>query len=571
MRSDQVFPVGDEPDVHSLPFPKADLLHLIAAPDCPYRLVLMYDQETGELSVFRDFFGRVPFFYIRTEQGIYFSTCYKDLSRHPGLAAKLTLNEELVYNYISPYYPNSHYGEETFFQEIKAALPGYKTDLVNGKSEFIVKFQEGQYSGLSTLEEYGKIYRDLFQKSVSKSIEGITGISSQLSGGLDSSSIVSVARQLRPQDRIVGLFLSAEPITSETPFPDTHDVTYARSVSREKAVDLCYVTLEPESTTNLMALVKELGQPPFIKGIVRQETLISEAREQGCDLMMTGSVGDSVVGYGFEYLNELYQQRNWSELKEAFRILAQTDRYIDLGRRYHDTPLNYAQYAFFRKRIIPLIKKRKLKEIYTLAVVGGFKLRLNYFSLIRNFIHQYNVQARLRNEDVQPINQYLIKEKPVKLPHPHCRIHVNQTVRLLEDYHDLSGITGIQIESPYCDPALYHLCESVPYKMKFFQGMGRGQLREGMKGILPEKLRLRSNKTSPDQRKSIIWLQYFINNCGELLEKTASVWKFADRDALLSNIQKCIQGSYSPKTTASIFSETFRIVLLSAWLKANNR
>src|SRR5690606_34584504 len=386
--------------------------------------------------------------------------------------------------------------------------------------------------------------------------------------GLDSSSIACMVRTLRPKDQIVGLHLTQQEVKENSHFPRTHDITFARDVARDKNIDLHFFPFEMENTESILSNMKDFGQPPFMKGIVRQSKIISVAKEQDCDLMLTGSLGDSVNGSGLEYLMELFAHQKWKELKKSLEDLARTDRYISLGERHDETSLNYAKYVFFRRRFLALRSKKSLKDLYDLLIIGVFKLRLNYFSITKNFIRQY--ELGLRTGDVL---KTLFKEsrgcKPAKLPHPNCKIHVNQTIRLLEDYYDLSAATQLNIDSPYCDAALYHLCESVPYNLKFFNGLGRGQVRAGLKGILTESVRIRSNKTSPVNRDNMALIWNLINNCRDLISADSSIRRYVDRATFLTNVEICKNGKPTPQSLSRFTAETFRIILLSAWLKCN--
>lgn len=569
VRENRVFRLNQDFKEEPSSFTFEGFKNVVSSPKCPFRLGFWFDEDLQRIYVFREFFGRIPFYYTFVDDHIIFSTQYKVLTQNPRLKNRLTLNDDIIYKYLSPHYANSAYNESTIFHEIKAILPGYLTELVSGTSHFTVNFLNNQYTNYSALDEYGASYRALLKTSVARSIKSATHVSSHLSGGLDSSSIVSMVRHLRPTERIVGLHLTQEIVKEDSKYPTNHDITYARDVARDKNIELHFLSFDLEDTDSILSAIKAYGQPPFISGVVRMRKLISVAKEQGCDLMLTGSVGDSVNGLSFDYLTELFAKRKWSKLKESIEEMANTDRYRDLGNSNNDTPLNYAKYAFVQRQLTGLLSKKDFKAIFDLLFVGGIKLKLNFLSLTRNFTNQYKHKFKTRKTDLIPLVKVNTQRKPVKLPHANCKIHVNQTVRLLEDYYELQTNSKLKIDSPYCDAALYHLCESVPKELKFFHGLGRGQLRVGMEGILTESVRLRSNKTSPSSEDKLSWFMNLIENCQDLLSVNCSIWRYVDRATFLTNVEICKNGKPTPQSLSRFTAETFRIILLSAWLKCN--
>ena len=53
---------------------------------------------------------------------------------------------------------------------------------------------------------------------------------------------------------------------------------------------------------------------------------------------------------------------------------------------------------------------------------------------------------------------------------------------------------GIEPRHPFLDKRLVELCLAVPGHLKYGGGLGRGVMREAMKKILPEAVRLRQSK-----------------------------------------------------------------------------
>ena len=151
--------------------------------------ILIYDKKEGSLIGARDFFGIKPFYYYKDEKTFMAGSEIKSFLSHPNF--KKELNKKVLSLYLC--YGTNHM-EETFFCDTKKLLPGHF--LIYKDGELKVK----QYSKLTyekqdnTYGYYEKLVKETLESSVEYHKISDVEVGSYLSGGVDSSYVVSVAK-----------------------------------------------------------------------------------------------------------------------------------------------------------------------------------------------------------------------------------------------------------------------------------------------------------------------------------------------------------------------------------------
>ena len=93
---------------------------------------------------------------------------------------------------------NLPYSEQTFYEDIFNVLPGHYLKVSAEKTAETAYWKPDfdRFHGLEGIEAYASLYKDFFTDAVSKRIKGKQKIGAHLSGGLDSSSVSSIAQSL---------------------------------------------------------------------------------------------------------------------------------------------------------------------------------------------------------------------------------------------------------------------------------------------------------------------------------------------------------------------------------------
>lgn len=151
---------------------------------------VIWDSKNKTMFGARDHFGIKPFYYYKNNDNFYFSSEIKSFLGHPNFQKEL--NEKALKMFLIFQYSVF---EETFFKNVYKLKPGHFFTYKNGQLD-IQKYFEIDYEKVkkdpSLMEkELSKILEDSIKyHQMSSDVE----VGSYLSGGVDSSYVVSVAR-----------------------------------------------------------------------------------------------------------------------------------------------------------------------------------------------------------------------------------------------------------------------------------------------------------------------------------------------------------------------------------------
>jgi len=161
-----------------------------------YGLVL-YEEQTGRLLMARDFVGAKHLFYVRTKVAIYFASKLTVLLH----LAPVSVDPDM--HYIAQFFAGTVDTGRSPYREIASVRSGacMSVDLRDGSTE------EHPYWFAHTVpplryacaEEYNEHFRQVFQQSVRRRMRSPRRVLADLSGGLDSSSIVCMADRVSAQ------------------------------------------------------------------------------------------------------------------------------------------------------------------------------------------------------------------------------------------------------------------------------------------------------------------------------------------------------------------------------------
>ncbi len=150
---------------------------------------VIWDKKKKELFGARDFFGIKPLYYFHSKKNFLFASEIKAF--FPNKNFKKVFNEDLLPNYLTfGFVPT----KETFFKNVFSLEPGhyfiYKNNKLKVKRYFRYKFDEK----LNTVEAFAEKINKAIKESVEKHKISDVDVGAFLSGGIDSSYIVSLSK-----------------------------------------------------------------------------------------------------------------------------------------------------------------------------------------------------------------------------------------------------------------------------------------------------------------------------------------------------------------------------------------
>ncbi|MCY4643455.1 MAG: asparagine synthase (glutamine-hydrolyzing), partial [Bacteriovoracales bacterium] len=245
----------------------------------------LYDKALKKAWLVRDFFGINPHFYAVSKENIYFASEIKALLEVPGL--NLDINRQGIFDFLTfAYIP----GAQTPYLGIKELRNGQmmEIDLRSGRHRLRYYFRpkyEVDY-GIPEKEASKKVY-DLLLSSVERNLRSDAPIGTTLSGGVDTSGITCLIRDLgRSQD-----FHTYSIKMGESSFDESH---FQRLVAKECGTQHHEVLVTPEQVIeNFYESVAYLDEPNGNGATVPSYILAKEAKKN-VDVLLSGEGGDEV-------------------------------------------------------------------------------------------------------------------------------------------------------------------------------------------------------------------------------------------------------------------------------------
>jgi asparagine synthase (glutamine-hydrolysing) len=423
----------------------------------------LWDGRKGVLLLARDCFGVRPLYYRADRDGVRWSSTLKSLVLHAPY--RLTLDFEHLASCICPY---PRLGTTPYVQ-VRAVLPAHFLSFRHGG-----KTETSRYWALDprsrirydTDAEYEEHFRVLLRTAVGRRIRSDRPILCELSGGLDSSSILCVADEIRAQT--TGLEISTlsfynpeEPSGDERPYISVIEklrgaVGYHISVSdfnRQVQED------------SVLPLPDEYfaSRPGYFRSSLHWAERISEAqRDSNSRVILSGLGGDEFLG-GVQY--------------EALELA----EYLYSGRLL---PLLRSMSLWSLARRKPLIGI--IRELGSLCLAPWF---LDSFTKPPTSFNWLRCFPRRQDPFLRSFSSWR-KTAPAHL----CAETSRYTLASMLSCVDPPLVGHVEKRYPYLDRELYEFMSSIPREQVIRPRQRRSLMRRSLRGIVPDAILDRRTK-----------------------------------------------------------------------------
>jgi asparagine synthase (glutamine-hydrolysing) len=320
--------------------------------------VALYDLNDRAVRLSRDRLGVAPLYYRETKLGLYFASLITPLLQ---LGDRMPAPDvEVLTGFMETQLKD--FDSATCFSGIKSLPPATTVRLVPGEYDPAVAYHNRYWSYPSsplstkdiTLTEAVEWFRETFLNAVQLRLRADVKLAFELSGGLDSSSIVVAAAALGTKE-----------ITTYTiSVPESDEEPYARAILDRYDVDYRVLTA-PEDTffedaQQFLGIMEEPFHAPNIYTHYKMRRLM---KEDGVGIVLSGSGGDEVLA-GYE----------WDFWQAAFAQLRRDGHFThgllcDLVMKFKSR-LRTAE-TFKYKTLTWIRRARRLRELVGLATTGN--------------------------------------------------------------------------------------------------------------------------------------------------------------------------------------------------------
>jgi asparagine synthase (glutamine-hydrolysing) len=430
----------------------------------------IWDSEKEELFCARDHFGVKPFNYYSNDDSFVFS------SDIPGILAQndiaFSVDEQYIADSISIVKSEKI---RTTYNEIRKLPPAHYLILKQNKIEITQYWElQPQKTISKNNTEIIEEFKSLLIESVKCRSTGGNSVGTELSGGIDSSSVTAIASQFI-KSKTFSHVLPDHLLDKIHPFKDERE--YVNLLA-----DYCEISerhfVKSENKTLIEVISENVSA---FNGITQQnfgvfsDHLYNSAMQENVSVLLSGFGGDEVVtSKSLGYLTELASKKQWEELKRDLK----------------NQKLNTIQYLkallkYYLKSQIPLIAKIVASIKYGKPWWFG---KFENLAINEDFSEQLNIKERYFANYEKAKNLSLQEKNIERITHPHASQRLEYCSLIARKY-------GIEYRYPLLDIRLLEFYLAMPTRLKARNGVGRYAIRKAIEGIVPEKIQQRNDKS----------------------------------------------------------------------------
>jgi asparagine synthase (glutamine-hydrolysing) len=412
----------------------------------------IWDAKNKQLFCARDHFGIKPFYYARLENSFLFSNTLNCVRLHPKVSGEL--NDAAIGDFLL--FGLNYDNATTSFRDIQRLPPAHSLS-ISLEGLKIRRYWAPPTDGrirYSKPEEYIENFQSLLQTAVADRLR-TDRVGILLSGGLDSSSVAAVVREVSATSTqttdIRGFTYINGSQTADS------EGRFARETGEFLRIPLKFLQVNGGELFEGWDS-PELSQPepvdnPLFASFLDAKRIISA----DCRVLLSGEGADNLMDFQmWPHVGDLRRRGEWR------RLLTEMANYVWVR------PFPWRG---IRARFLRLLGREPDMPVFPQWLASDFARRTN----LRERWEEWGEHPKLRLE--HPIH-----------PRAHASLSLPQWTLMFEQEN--AGVTNFPVETryPFLDLRIVNYLFALPPFPWFFRKM---LLREAMTGRLPESVRMR--------------------------------------------------------------------------------
>ncbi|MDH6365214.1 asparagine synthase (glutamine-hydrolyzing) [Enterococcus sp. PF1-24] len=464
---------------------------------------VIWDREEETLFGARDHFGIKPFHYAEEDNKFYFASESKSLR---AILKEQTFSNEALQQYMTyQFVPDPL----TMTTEIKRLVPGHYFIKEKDQPLVIERYFTPAFHPVHTEEkQLTKELRDVLFESVEKHMRSDVTVGSFLSGGIDSSIIVAIAKEFNNDLNTISVGFEREGYSEI-------------DLAKETAVDLGVKNHSSVITAQQFAdafpdFVWDMDEPLADPAAVPQYFLAKEARKI-CKVALSGEGADELFG-GYTIYNEPNSLAVFDKVPSPINsALKQISKIMPEGVKGK---------SFLERGTTPI------EERY----VGNAKIFLEDEKKL--FMPQYNKQI-----------SYMDVTKPFyddsKNLDPITRMqYIDMNTWLIGDLLTNADRTtmsaSLELRTPFVDKEVFKVASKIPSDMRIANNTTKYILRKAAESFVPEPVIFRKKLGFPVPIRH--WLQDELYDWAKNIIQTSDTEAWIDKKYVLNLLETHASG-----------------------------
>ncbi len=447
------------------------------------------DTQLRNVFISRDPFGIKPLFYGEKNGVLIFASEIK--SFHKIDASFIEIDQkslELFKNH--KIYDR---GNWTFFERIKKFPAGHQSFFELGKvphwKQLNFEFYLNDLSINQTKQSENKVVqklRTLFEDSMRLHMRSDVPVGFCLSGGIDSSSIVSVARKIAPNSQLK---------TFTTQFKDysrIDETNWAQMIIDDVKADATFVSPNPaEFTEDLPRLIDVQDEPFGSASIYSQFCIFRAIGRSGVKVVLDGQGADEIfAGYHSFFPYYVYSLIEQGQFLRAFKVAHQ------LKKNYN---YDFTVYNRFLSKVRQMLRNFKF----------------NFFNNNLKSETEHPIQSlfysKIGDSDTLGSRLHFVRKVPTNFDQFLIFMVFEGNIPMLLRFEDRNSMAfSVESRVPFLIKELVEFSLQIPSEFKMKMGIPKYVLRKAMQGIVPQKVLDRLDKLgfpAPDKE----WMKQLYN------------------------------------------------------------
>jgi asparagine synthase (glutamine-hydrolysing) len=429
----------------------------------------IWDNRSKSFFVARDALGVKPLYYFIDDSIFSFSSEIK------ALLKLIPKDQELDYESINRYLSFLWCpGKGTPLKSVHKLLPGEAIIVIDGKINekwlwYKLPIFRGAQGNLPKKDAISGTV-DYLRQAVQRQMVSDVPVGAFLSGGLDSSSIVTFAREVNPDIKCFSIQTEGK---QDSGFVD--DLPYARKVAKHLNVSLEVVNVNSKKMAeDLEFMVTQLDEPLADPASLNVLYISKLAQEQGIKVLLSGSGGDDLfTGYRRHYAIQLEQYWSWLPYKVRLAIEELSHR-LDTQKPF----------------------QRRINKLFNGAGLDSNDRLINYFrwtsdSLLKT-LYSDEFHEIIRGSDPSaPMKEFIA---PLSSNTSQLDLMLSLEHRFFLADHNLnytdkmSMAASLEVRVPFLDLDLVDFASRIPIRYKQSGREGKWVLKKAMEPYLPKSV-----------------------------------------------------------------------------------
>jgi asparagine synthase (glutamine-hydrolysing) len=413
----------------------------------------IYDIKKGSLFLSRDRFAEKPLYYYTDASGFYFASETNTLRTLVG--GEFEVNQDHLLRFMVNGHKSLYKTSDTFYKGIKE-IPYATNCTIDPVGKIILKqywkpqFKPVQMSRAEAIEGI----KERLINSLKIRLRSDVPLAFCLSGGVDSASLVSIAAKVFNAN--VNTFSI---IDSDERYDENDNI---QATINDTGCKSTKIMLSPkdDNLERLKRLVNYHDAPVATISYFVHSLLSEAISKNGYKISISGTAADELFTGYYDHFNlHLYETRSSPHYEE----------YLKDWKTY---PAKYVRHPAFQNPELYFDNPDKREHIYLNNDEFSAYLKKDFKE---EFTEHKFTDSLLRNRMMNEL--------------------FHEVVRVILHEDDLNSMLySIENRSPFLDTKLFEFAYSIPSELLINNGYAKSLLREAMKGILNDKVRLEREK-----------------------------------------------------------------------------